>query len=141
MVDATYWIVIGAILLSFVFYDRLQRTPPPEPASEPTTTTESNVLYQDLTLDQGTQGQFGDLRIGVESVRLSLYQDAEGNTTDRILTDLHLFVQTDSAKNRVETMGIGQTITIDAYRITVLEIFHVGRGAVTLRIESVEESP
>jgi hypothetical protein len=87
--------------------------------------------YQ-LNICGGCQGMYGDLKIGAGNIRTGEYVVDGVKETGRVAT-LWLYVRDRSDQNKTITVYIGQTFTIDKYKVTVEDI-KSGRGSVSLRI-------
>lgn len=76
-----------------------------------------------LTIGASTQGEAGDLRIGVGGVRLGEYVvEGTGMKEEGRIAGLWIYVRGDSSKNQQLDVYIGKQFEVDKYTVTILDI-------------------
>ncbi|MDO8408031.1 MAG: hypothetical protein Q7S95_02225 [bacterium] len=95
-------------------------------------TTDSSA--HELDISEGTQGEFGDLRIGLGYTRVADYTDDKGATQHGDTAGLWIYVRNDSTQNRTLDVHEGQSFIVDKYRIFVDNIAVGQHGSVNLLI-------
>lgn len=92
----------------------------------------ANQNYEEQTISSNTQAQFGnDLRVGSGNFWEDEYVNSEGQTVKGLRAGLFIYPK-DSGKEYKERVYQSQTLTIENYRITVLEVTD---DSVKLRVE------
>lgn len=95
-------------------------------------TPEANQNYEEQTIRSNIQAQFGDdLRVGSGNFWEGEYVNSEGQTVKGLRAGLFIYPK-DSGKEYRERVYQGQTLTIENYHITVLEITD---NSIKLRVE------
>ena len=88
-----------------------------------------------INIPSNTQGQYGDLRIGVGNIKSGEYE-IDGVKETGVTAMLWVSIRDKSEENKTVTVYIGQSFEIDKYKITVHDI----QGElVTLRIWDVSK--
>lgn len=89
-----------------------------------------------VEVQQSTQAQVGDLRIGLGYVRKAQYTDASGATRRGLVAGLWIFFRGDTSKDKTVDAYPGQRILVGSYALYVEEIRGGRTGLVRLRVRS-----
>ena len=97
---------------------------------------EAGAVWDVLTVAASTQGESGDLRIGLGSVTRGGYTDGNGARRRGLVAGLWIFVRGDSSKNRTVELHAGQRLKVGRRTLYVEEIRGGRRGSVRVLVSA-----
>jgi len=80
------------------------------------------VITNNISISQGAQGQFGNLRIGLGNNRVDDYTDENGVKKHGNIARLWISVLNDSTQDRTLDVYAGQSFIVDKYYVFVDQI-------------------
>ena len=95
---------------------------------------EAGAVWDVLTVAASTQGESGDLRIGLGSVTRGGYTDGNGARRRGLVAGLWIFVRGDSSTNRTVEVHAGQRLKVGRRTLYVEEIRGGRRGSVRVLV-------
>ena len=107
---------------------------PPQRVETVPVPPQDGKTWDALTIPVSTQGESGDLRIGVGEVRDGEYADAGGAKRRALLASLWIYVRADKSKNQTVDAHAGQTLQAGAQTVYVEEVRSGRRGSVRLLV-------
>lgn len=89
-----------------------------------------------IAIAQGTVADFGELRIGLASIR-----KIDGGENKQLMAVLKLFFDTKPPQQQRFDVFAGQAVTWDKYTLYIQEIRGVGKGTVKLLAKAADQPP
>lgn len=119
-IASTLLTIIVLVCAFFLYYK--YSNPAPLSSSKPSPSVLEGVIADSISINQGTQGQFGDLQIGLGNNKVDDYINDNGSKEHGNTAQLWISIRNNNAQNNSFDVYAGKSFIFDKYHIFVDQV-------------------